>query len=90
MTGDDFNSKNAFLEQIRTIVREELQKNTKVPAERRYLTPAEAGIVMGYKKRTVYQLMKDGILPYSAFSDDGVLKVDRHDIEKLFKQRKNI
>lgn len=90
MTDDLDNLKNELFTEFRKIVREELKNAQRIPPERRYLKPAEAGIIMGCSANTVYKLMREGHLPFSNWDDDGVWKVDRKDIDRFFEKRKNI
>ncbi len=77
----------AVSEAIRLSLREEL---CRVYPEKRYLTVPEAAKYMGCGKTLVYQLLRNGQLPFSSWHDDGVWRIDRHDIDRIFEKRKNI
>lgn len=84
------NDIDKLIDTFREIIREELHGKPSVPPERRYLTPAEAGKIMGYSRSHVHKMMRDGHIPFSNWTADGVWKIDRRDIERIFEKRKNI
>jgi excisionase family DNA binding protein len=52
-----------------------------------YMTPAEAGQLLGVTVRTIYQWITDGALPAAKIG--GRWRIRRSDIDRLWEQKKD-